>query len=74
MTVITRDTITNDLEIEVLGSKAKSIMKKALIKAFGKDHGEYLAEYGVVNTGNNRVYIVVNQVESKELKDALLEV
>lgn len=71
MTVITRNTITTDLEIEILGAKAKSIMKKALVKAFGKDKGEYLAEYGVVNTFNNSVYIVLDEVDAKELKKAL---
>ena len=71
MTTITRDTLTNDLEIEVLGAKAKSIMKQALVKAFGKDKGEYLAEYGVVNTFNNSVYIVLDKVDAKELKKAL---
>lgn len=71
MTIITRDTLTNDLEIEVLGAKAKSIMKQALVKAFGKDKGEYLAEYGVVNTFNNSVYIVLDEVDAKELKQAL---
>ena len=71
MTIITRDTITNDLEIEVLGAKAKTIMKRALIKAFGEVKGEYLAEYGVVNTFNNSVYIVLDKVDAKELKKAL---
>ena len=70
MTSIIRETLTNELELEVLGTKAKRELKKALVKVFGKEHGEYLADYGMVNTGNS-AYIVLREQEAIEVRNAL---
>lgn len=71
MTTFTKNQITNEVEVEVLGTRAKATMKKALIKAFGKERGEYLADYGMINTFNNRVYISLNIVDAKALRSVL---
>ena len=62
--------VTNETEIEILGNKAKRIMKKALVKAFGIEMGEYLLEYGAINTGNSYV-IALNNKAAEELRQTL---
>lgn len=71
MTIITRETFTGEIEVEVLDTKkSKKIMKQALVKAFGLEKGEYLYEYGAIYNGLDRVSITLNQEYAKDLKRA----
>ena len=70
MTTIIRETLTNELELEVLGAKAKRELKRALVKVMGKDRGEYYAEYGIINNGNSAC-IVLQEQEALEVRNAL---
>jgi hypothetical protein len=70
MTTIIRETLTSELELEVLGAKAKRELKKALVKVFGKEQGEYLADYGMVNTGNS-AYILLQEKDAYLVREAL---
>jgi len=47
----------NDYTVVVEGSNAKRELKKILVKAFGNNEADYIINYGMVDTFNNKVYV-----------------
>lgn len=47
----------NDYQLVVEGSNAKRELKKILVKAFGNNEADYIINYGMVDTFNNKVYV-----------------
>lgn len=72
MTIITKETFTNEIEIQVMDTKkSKRILKQALIKAFGKEQGEYLNDYAVIFDGSYTSSIVLNKSNANDLLQVL---
>lgn len=54
---ILENNYNNDYTVVVEGSNAKRELKKILVKAFGNNEADYIINYGMVDTFNNKVYV-----------------
>lgn len=71
MEIRTRETLDGEIEVKVVDEKnSKRVMKKALVKAFGKNDGEYYFEYGAIWNGANETSIVLNRKMAQDLQRA----
>lgn len=68
--IIRENEIGNGFTAVMLGDDCRKQMKKLLVKAFGKEHGEYLVDYGMIYDGKT-ASIELNKVQVKDIQEVV---